>query len=129
MCDARAAPHAIRHGLLTVARMRRTVVGLARWRSLVIPPVIGPAHYQVLMRRVARSSIAFCAVVLASSAGAPAPGAITEPDAAYTVAFKSFAPNNADIFIADADGGHAKPLAPDAALDYNASFSPDGQWI
>src|SRR6478609_958295 len=47
----------------------------------------------------------------------------------YTIAFKSFAPNNTDIFIADADGHHARPLAPDPALDYNASFSPDGRWI
>jgi Tol biopolymer transport system component len=46
-----------------------------------------------------------------------------------TIAFKSFAPNNTDIFIADGDGGHARPLLPDAALDYDASFSPDGQWV
>lgn len=47
----------------------------------------------------------------------------------YTIAFKSFAPNNSDIFIADRDGNHARPLAPDPALDYDASFSPDGQWV
>jgi Tol biopolymer transport system component len=51
------------------------------------------------------------------------------PTAAYTIAFKSFAPNNSDIFIADADGSHARPLLPDPALDYNASFSADGRWI
>ena len=48
--------------------------------------------------------------------------------AQYTVAFKSFAPNNTDIFIGDRDG-NVRPLAPDSALDYNASFSADGQWI
>src|SRR5689334_8011495 len=48
---------------------------------------------------------------------------------AYTIAFKSFAPNNTDIFIADANGGNAHPLVPDQALDYDASFSPDGHWI
>src|SRR6476659_3595873 len=48
---------------------------------------------------------------------------------AYTIAFKSFAPNNTDIFIADGDGQHARPLVPDTALDYNASFSSDGRWI
>ena len=47
----------------------------------------------------------------------------------YTIAFKSFAPNNADIFLADGDGGHVHPLLPDAAPDYNASFSGDGRWI
>jgi Tol biopolymer transport system component len=48
---------------------------------------------------------------------------------AYAIAFKSFAPNNTDIFIADGDGQHARPLAPDKALDYNATFSRDGRWI
>jgi len=47
----------------------------------------------------------------------------------YTIAFKSFAPNNTDIFIADGDGSHARPLVPSPALDYDASFSADGRWI
>ena len=47
----------------------------------------------------------------------------------YRIAFGSGAPYNTDIFIADADGSNAKPLAPDPALDYNASFSFDGRWI
>lgn len=48
---------------------------------------------------------------------------------AYTVAFGSSAPFNTDIFIADADGRNARPLVPHAAVDSNASFSRDGQWI
>ncbi|MDQ6677483.1 MAG: hypothetical protein M3Z09_09330 [Acidobacteriota bacterium] len=48
---------------------------------------------------------------------------------AYKIAFQSFAPYNTDIFIAGRDGSNARPLVPDPALDYNASFSPDGQWI
>ena len=47
----------------------------------------------------------------------------------YTIAFGSGAPYNTDIFIADADGSNAKPLAPSPALDYNPSFSPDGKWV
>jgi len=47
----------------------------------------------------------------------------------YTIAFKSFAPNNTDIFIADGDGKNARALAPDSSLDYNASYSADGRWI
>src|SRR6266850_5192970 len=47
----------------------------------------------------------------------------------YTIAFKSFAPNNTDIFLADQDGNHERPLLPNVALDYDASFSPDGQWV
>lgn len=47
----------------------------------------------------------------------------------YTLAFASFAPLNADIFIAAADGSNAVPLAPHDALDYNARFTEDGQWV
>ncbi|MFL6332001.1 MAG: hypothetical protein ACJ754_01500 [Pyrinomonadaceae bacterium] len=47
----------------------------------------------------------------------------------YKIAFKSFAPNNTDIFIADRDGNNARPLVPHGALDYNASFTPDGRWV
>lgn len=49
--------------------------------------------------------------------------------AKYTIAFKSFAPYNTDIFVAARDGSNVRPLVPNSALDYNATFSPDGQWI
>src|SRR5437764_930463 len=55
--------------------------------------------------------------------------AMAQPHPRYTIAFKSFAPNNSDVFIADADGSHARPLVPDPALDYDASFSADGRWV
>src|SRR2546423_1603013 len=58
---------------------------------------------------------------------AAATSAQSEPG--YTIAFGSAAPYNTDIFMADADGTHTRPLAPNPALDYNASFSPDGQWV
>jgi TolB protein len=61
------------------------------------------------------------------AAATAAQSAHSEPG--YTIAFGSAAPYNTDIFIADADGTHARPLAPNPALDYNASFSPDGQWV
>ena len=51
-----------------------------------------------------------------------------EPRSQYTVAFKSFAPNNTDVFIGDRDGPW-RPIVPDPTLDYNASFSADGRWI
>ena len=47
----------------------------------------------------------------------------------YQLAFASFGPLNNDIFIADADGTHARPLLSNSANDYNASFSRDGEWI
>ena len=61
----------------------------------------------------------------------PSPGAAQTASAgpSYTIAFKSFAPNNSDIFIADSHGRNARPLAPNPALDYNASFSSDGLWV
>lgn len=47
----------------------------------------------------------------------------------YTITFASFAPLNADVFIADADGRNARPLFADADLDYDAVFTPDGKSI
>lgn len=47
----------------------------------------------------------------------------------YGITYASFAPLNAEVFIADADGSHARPLAPDPAWDANASFSRDGRWV
>ena len=47
----------------------------------------------------------------------------------YTVAYSGFAPLNADIFIADADGRNPKPFLANPAQDFNASFSRDGKWI
>lgn len=57
----------------------------------------------------------------ASAAGPAAP--------IYEIAFSSVGPINSDVFIADADGNHAKPLLPHAGFDGNGSFSPDGQWV
>jgi len=47
----------------------------------------------------------------------------------YYLAFASFGPQNEEIFLADADGSNAKPLAPDPGNDLNASFSADGEWV
>ena len=49
--------------------------------------------------------------------------------AEYQIAFGGFAPIDADVFIADANGGNARVLAPHPAIDQNASFSRDGQWV
>jgi TolB protein len=52
-------------------------------------------------------------------------GTTTTPG--YAVAFASFAPLNTDIFVADANG--SRLLLTHPALDYNASFSRDGEWV
>jgi TolB protein len=75
-------------------------------------------------RRPARI-VALSGVILLSASAAPH----RAPTPAYTIAFKSFAPNNADIFVANADGTDARPLVPDPAQDYDASFSADGRWV
>lgn len=38
-------------------------------------------------------------------------------------------PSASQIFIANADGTNERKLIDSGTLDYNASFSPDGQWI
>jgi Tol biopolymer transport system component len=38
-------------------------------------------------------------------------------------------PSASELYIANADGSGEKKLLPNPALDYNASFSPDGRWI
>jgi Tol biopolymer transport system component len=81
--------------------------------------ILATEHKRWLARGACVAGLAFL--------GAPRVVERTAPS--YTVAFKSFAPNNTDIFIADADGRNAHPLVPDPALDYDASFSADGRWI
>src|SRR5881394_3752618 len=49
--------------------------------------------------------------------------------APHRLTFASFAPLDTDLFIADADGSNARPLLPDPDLDYDASFSRDGEWV
>src|SRR5215471_12746403 len=38
-------------------------------------------------------------------------------------------PSESTVFIAKADGSDERPLLPNSALDYNASFAADGKWI
>ncbi len=47
----------------------------------------------------------------------------------YEIAFASFGPNNAEIFVADGNGENPKPFLPHSGFDGNASFSRDGNWI
>jgi TolB protein len=47
----------------------------------------------------------------------------------YTIAYASFAPVHAELFLADADGNHPKTFLPTPAQQWNASFSQDGAWI
>lgn len=46
-----------------------------------------------------------------------------------TIAFASLAPRGWDVYITDVGTHQTRRLTDLAALDYNASFSPDGRWI
>jgi len=45
------------------------------------------------------------------------------------IVFSLLAPSRSGLFLADADGSNERPLMPSTTLDYNASFSADGNWI
>ncbi len=40
-----------------------------------------------------------------------------------------WSPTRSELFIAEADGSKPQKLVPGTAIDYNASFSDDGQWV
>jgi TolB protein len=40
-----------------------------------------------------------------------------------------WSPTRSELFIADADGSNPKKLVAGLAIEYNASFSKDGQWV
>jgi TolB protein len=45
------------------------------------------------------------------------------------IAYVGFTAGNADIWIADADGSHARRLTDDRKFQYTPRWSPDGEWI
>jgi Tol biopolymer transport system component len=40
-----------------------------------------------------------------------------------------WSPTRSELMIADADGSNARKLVPGLQIDYNASFSADGEWV
>lgn len=69
------------------------------------------------------------ALIVGMSPATGGRGASEEPKTNYIIAFAHFGPRNTDLFVADADGKNAKPLAAHAENDYNASFSTEGEWV
>lgn len=43
--------------------------------------------------------------------------------------FSRLGPSRSELFIASLDGTHERQLVPTTSVDYNASFSKDGQWV
>lgn len=75
------------------------------------------------------SSVWFLALFVGLLSGVDRGNAVETVKPEYAVAFAHFGPRNTDLFLADADGTNAKPLAAHAENDYNASFSADGKWV
>ena len=56
-------------------------------------------------------------------------GAARLPPATQAIAFASFGPLDADVFVANGDGSDARAFLSSGALELNASFSHDGAWV
>ena len=66
------------------------------------------ARYAFITRALSVAGLScFCGIGAIAWRGKQRPAAPK-----YTIAFKSFAPNNTDIFIAERDGNHARPPCP-----------------
>ena len=78
---------------------------------------------------LSRLVVVFIALGVSFEPGSACVEARQEQIADYPIAFASLAPWDLDVFIANADGSNPHPLASHPDLDYNAAFSPDGQWI
>jgi Tol biopolymer transport system component len=68
-----------------------------------------------------RGSIPALALLLAAAGSAP--------PAAERIFVDQWSPTRSELFIADLDGSNPRKLVPGTHIDYNASFSFDGQWV
>ena len=50
-------------------------------------------------------------------------------DAQDRIYVDQYTPLRSELMIADADGSNPRKLVPGAEIDYNATFSLDGQWV
>ena len=67
--------------------------------------------------------------VAAAFAQAPMRALAAQPQKNGPLLLNRIGPSASQIFIADADGSNERKLIDSGTLDYNASFSADGQWI
>ena len=51
------------------------------------------------------------------------------PSTAEAIVYTTLRPPNMDIWLFDEPGGEPERLTDHPALDYNATFSPDGRWV
>jgi Tol biopolymer transport system component len=99
-----------------------------------------PTRFRGILTVLTLSTITVRCAVSGPFAAGPSPAERTGESAArpvqatsreprYKIAFTSFAPRNQQLFLADASGNNATPLAAIGSFDSNASFSFDGKWI
>ena len=56
-------------------------------------------------------------------------GAASEAQKLDRIYVDQYMPLRSELMMADADGSHPRKLLPGTEIDYNASFSDDGQWV
>jgi Tol biopolymer transport system component len=54
---------------------------------------------------------------------------LSQAQTKQTLLMNRLGPSQLTLYVANADGSGERPLMPSSGFDYNASFSPDGQWI
>ena len=74
------------------------------------------------MRAAVPTLMAFIIVVLTS-------GAMLEAQRLDRIYVDQYMPLRSELMIAEADGSNARKLVPGMEIDYNASFSHDGEWV
>ena len=74
-------------------------------------------------------SLAAAALVAAFTVHSEPTAPAAPEKAPHRIALSRIGPVRTGLFIADADGRNERPLVLAEGLDYNASFSSDGQWI
>ena len=72
--------------------------------------------------RTVPTSMVFVIAVLTS-------GAVLEAQVLDRIYVDQYMPLRSELMIADADGSNPRKLVPGMEIDYNASFSYDGQWV
>lgn len=68
-------------------------------------------------------------VIVLSIAGCATPAHMGTVALVEGIVYTTLRPPNWDIYLFEEPGAPPRPLTFDPALDYNAVFSPDGQWV
>ena len=98
---------------------KRLRVGLIA--TFLVAGLVLVANLSVRNRRLAANSLAANSLTAKSVA--------VDPGTKERIFVDEYSPSRSELMIADADGRNARKLVPGSQIDYNASFSIDGQWV